>query len=92
VLELLTRSASEPQAGGVPVPTSRLAAQLMSFGSQGGASHKRTASFLGRQTSVPGGHRGSSNTGFGNAGKSYVFGRDTSQSAAPPDAVRAQFL
>lgn len=87
VLDLLVRSASEPQPDSCVVPgRSRLAAQLASFGSQEGAgsNNKRVPSFLGRQSSV---QRGVSNSGFGNGGKSFIFGKDNSMSAAPNDAM-----
>ena len=96
VLGLLARCGSEPQlgpgGGSGPLPRSRLgpagaSGLLASFGSDpsnsrmpGGGGLSRGPSFVGRQPSV---QRVASSSGLGVGGRSFVFGRDDSNSALP---------
>lgn len=96
VLGLLARCGSEPQlgpsGGSGPLPRSRLgpagaSGLLASFGSDPsnsrmpvGGGLSRGPSFVGRQPSV---QRVASSSGLGVGGRSFVFGRDDSNSALP---------
>lgn len=102
VLGLLARCGSEPQlgpsGGSGPLPRSRLgpagaSGLLASFGSDpsnsrlpGGGGLSRGPSFVGRQPTV---QRVASSSGLGGGGRSFVFGRDDSNSALP-DKVGAR--
>ncbi|GAB4819013.1 hypothetical protein N2152v2_006059 [Parachlorella kessleri] len=94
VLSLLARCSSQPTLPQLP-PRSRLAPPGLMLGSEpaggagGGGSSRlaRGSSFVGRQPTAQRHHSGSM-AGIGS--RSYVFGRDDSNSAVPPEKATQQ--